>query len=77
MYESNYSTEKQNIINEETKLTKNKFTKSLTSFHTKKNISKNISNQNPQKKQISIKQDKSVKKKEYIYQVKKQMLLII
>ena len=71
MYESNYSTEKQNIINEETKLTKNKFTKSLTSFHTKKSISKNISNQNPQKKQISIKQDKSVKKKRIYLSSKK------
>ena len=63
MYETNYSTEKNSISNGETKLTKNKFTKSLTSFHTKKVTSKNISTQNPPKKTSFNKQDKSVKNK--------------
>ena len=50
MYQTNFSNEKQTLTNGDSKLNKNKFTKSLTSFHTKKNISKNISSQNPSKK---------------------------
>ena len=71
MYENNYSTEKQIITNGDSKLTKNQFAKSLTSFHTKKNISKNISSQNPPKKSGVIKQDKSVKNKRVYLSSKK------
>ena len=71
MYENNYTTEKQIITNGDSKLTKNQFAKSLTSFHTKKNISKNISSQNPPKKSGVIKQDKSVKNKRVYLSSKK------
>jgi len=71
MYENKYSIEKPTLINGDSKLTKNQFTKSLTSFHTKKNISKNISSQNPPKKPGLIKQDKSVKNKRVYLSSKK------
>ena len=71
MYEVNYSNEKQNITNGDSKLTKNAFTKSLTSFHTKKPISKNFPNQPVQKKSSLIKQDKSVKNKRVYLSSKK------
>ena len=71
MYEVNYSSEKQLLTNGDSKLTKNQFTKSLTSFHTKKSISKNISTQNPPKKSSLIKQDKSVKNKRVYLSSKK------
>ena len=71
MYENNYSTEKQVITNGDSKLSKNQFAKSLTSFHTKKNITKNISGQNPPKKPGLIKQDKSVKNKRVYLSSKK------
>ena len=71
MYQTNFSTEKQTLTNGDSKLNKNKFTKSLTSFHTKKNISKNISSQNPSKKPGQIKQDKSVKNKRVYLSSKK------
>ena len=71
MYEANYSNEKQNITNGDSKLTKNAFTKSLTSFHTKKPISKNFPNQPVQKKSSLIKQDKSVKNKRVYLSSKK------
>ena len=71
MYESNYSTDKQILTNGDSKLSKNQFSKSLTSFHTKKNISKNISSQNPPKKSGLIKQDKSVKNKRVYLSSKK------
>ena len=71
MYQTNFSSEKQNLTNGDSKLNKNKFTKSLTSFHTKKNMSKNISSQNPPKKPGQIKQDKSVKNKRVYLSSKK------
>ena len=71
MYEVNYSNEKQNITNGDSKLTKNPFTKSLTSFHTKKPISKNFPNQPAPKKSSLIKQDKSVKNKRIYLSSKK------
>ena len=71
MYETNYSNEKQNITNGESKLIKNQFTKSLTSFHTKKPISKNFPNQPAPKKSALIKQDKSVKNKRVYLSSKK------
>lgn len=63
MYENVYSTEKQTLSNGDSKLSQNQFTKSLTSFHTKKTLSKNVINQNPQKKTVPIKQEKTVKNK--------------
>ncbi len=63
MYENIYSKEKQILSNGEMKLSKNQFTKSLTSFHTKKPIQKNILIQNQIKKSYAIKQEKSVKNK--------------
>ena len=63
MYENIYSKEKQILSNGEMKLSKNQFTKSLTSFHSKKPIQKNIISQNPIKKSCPIKQEKSVKNK--------------
>ena len=67
----NYSTEKQNLINADQKITKNQLTKSLTSFHTKKNTSKDISSQNPPKKPGLSKQDKTVKSKRVYLSSKK------
>ena len=63
MYEGIYSKENQILSKGETKLEKNQFTKSLTSFHTKKILTKNIVTQNTIKKPGSIKQEKSVKNK--------------
>lgn len=63
MYENFQSNEKQNLLNGDSKLSQNQFTKSLTSFHTKKAIAKNVCLQNPVKKSGPIKQDKSVKNK--------------
>ena len=71
MYEVNYSTEKQSLTNGDSKLTKNQFTKSLTSFHTKKTTSKNISNQNPPKKSLIKPENKSVKNKRVYLSSKK------
>ena len=55
MYENIYSKEKQILSNGEMKLSKNQFTKSLTSFHTKKPIQKNILIQNQIKKSYAVK----------------------
>jgi hypothetical protein len=63
MYENFLSNEKQTLSNGDSKLSKNPFTKSLTSFHTKKPISKNMCQQNEMKKSGPMKQDKSVKNK--------------
>ena len=63
MYENIYSKEKQNLLNGDTKISQNQFTKSLTSFHTKKTIPKNIYQQNLLKKSEPINQEKSVKNK--------------
>lgn len=63
MYENIYSNEKQTLQNGDSKLSQNQFTKSLTSFHNKNSLSKNITNQNPGKKLGSLKQGKSVKNK--------------
>ena len=45
------------------KLSHNQFTKSLTSFHTKKTFAKNVTQQNSTKKTCPIKQEKSAKTK--------------
>ena len=63
MYENFHSNEKQILSNGDSKLSQNHFTKSLTSFHTKKAVSKNVCQQNLIKKSEPIKQDKSVKNK--------------
>ena len=63
MYESIYSKEKQMKYKGDSKLSKNQFTKSLTSFHTKKILSKNVISQNTIKKTAPLVQEKSVKNK--------------
>lgn len=63
MYENVYSKEKQELSNGSAKFQKNHFTKSLTSFSTKKSFAKNIIIQNPLKKSTCINQEKSVKNK--------------
>ena len=63
MYENCHSNEKQTLSNGDSKLSQNQFTKSLTSFHTKKGMPKNFCQQNVLKKTGPIKQDKSVKNK--------------
>ena len=63
MYENIQSKEKQILSNDDIKLSKNQFTKSLTSFHTKKGITKNIYQQNASKKPEPIKDENSVKNK--------------
>ena len=52
MYKINYSTEKKPLTNGDSNNATNQLAKSLTSFHTKKNASKNISSQNPPTKQV-------------------------
>ena len=54
---------KQMLQNENKKLSHNKFTKSLTSFHFKKTFSKNTTQQNSTKKTGPLKQEKSFKNK--------------
>ena len=61
MLENVYSNEKQTLSNGDSKFSQNQFTKSLTSFHTKKTLSKNIINQNQNKKTVPVKKEKSVK----------------
>jgi len=63
MYENFHSNEKQALSNGDSNLSQNQFTKSLTSFHTKKGMPKNVCQQNVLKKSGPIKQDKSVKNK--------------
>ena len=63
MYENIYSNEKQTLQNGESKISESQFTKSLTSFHIKSTLSKNIINQNPGKKVGPIKNQKTVKNK--------------
>lgn len=63
MLDNIQSKEKQMLSNCDVKLSKNQFTKSLTSFYTKKGIDKNIYQQNISKKPESIKDENSVKNK--------------
>jgi hypothetical protein len=63
MFENIYSSEKQTLSNGDSKFSQNQFTKSLTSFHTKKTLSKNIISQNQNKKTVPVKQEKTVKNK--------------
>ena len=63
MYENIYSKEKQNFLNGDTKISQNQFTKSLTSFHSKKTIPNNIYQQNLLKNLEPINQEKTVKNK--------------
>jgi hypothetical protein len=60
---ANFDNEKKTLPNDNKKLSHNQFTKSLTSFHTKKTLSKNIINQNQNKKTVPVKQEKTVKNK--------------
>ena len=71
MYKINYSTEKKPLTNGDSNNATNQLAKSLTSFHTKKNASKNISSQNPPKKQVINKEEKSVKSKRVYLSSKK------
>ena len=63
MYENIYSKEKPELSNGNSRLPKNQFTKSFTSFCTKKTSVKNVISQNHLKKANCINQDKSVKNK--------------
>ena len=63
MYENIQSKEKQYLSNGDVKLSKNQFTKSLTSFHTKKGIAKSVYHHNVLKKPEPIKDENSVKNK--------------
>lgn len=60
---ANLDNEIQTLPNDSKKLNHNQFTKSLTSFHTKKNLSKNITQQNSSKKSVPSKQEKLAKTK--------------
>ena len=63
MYENIYLKENQNLLNDDIKIPQNKFTKSLTSFHTKKTLPKNSYQQSLLEKSTPIEQEKSVKNK--------------
>jgi hypothetical protein len=63
---ANFENDKQTLPNDNKKLTHNQFTKSLTSFHTKKTFSKNQTQQNSSKKNPVIKQEKSKTKRVYL-----------
>ena len=58
MYENIEMNERQTVPNCNTKIIQNKFTKSLTLFHTKKNLSKIITQHNTIKSPYSFKQEK-------------------
>ena len=60
---ANFDNERKTLPNDNKKLSHNQFTKSLTSFHTKKTFSKNVTQQNSTKKTGPIKQEKSAKTK--------------
>jgi hypothetical protein len=63
MYENIQSKERQIVSNGDVRISKNQFTKSLTSFHTKKGIAKSVYEQNTSKKPEPIKDENSVKNK--------------
>ena len=71
MYKNSKNTERQTVPNGNPKITQNKFTKSLTSFHKKKSSSKNITHQNTIKKPGPLKQDKSAKTKRIYFSSRK------
>ena len=61
---ANFENDRQTLLNDNKKLSHNQFTKSLTSFHTKKTFSKNVTQQNSTKKSTGpIKQEKPAKTK--------------
>ena len=60
---ANFDNERKTLPNDNKKLSHNQFTKSLTSFHTKKTFAKNVTQQNSTKKTCPIKQEKSAKTK--------------
>ena len=60
---ANFDNERKTLPNDNKKLSHNQFTKSLTSFHTKKTFSKNVTQQNSTKKAGPVKQEKSAKTK--------------
>ena len=61
---ANFENDRQTLPNDNKKLSHNQFTKSLTSFHTKKTFSKNVNQQNSLKKSTGpLKQEKSAKTK--------------
>ena len=60
---ANIENERPTLTNDSKKITQNQFTKSLTSFHTKKTFSKNTSQQNSTKKQALLKPEKTSKNK--------------
>lgn len=60
---ANLENDRQTLPNDNKKISQNQFTKSLTSFHTKKTFSKNATQHNSTKKTIPLKQDKSFKNK--------------
>ena len=71
MYENFEINERQTVPNENSKLSQSKFTKSLTLFHTKKNLSKIITQQNTIKNPCSLKQNKYSKTKRIYFSYKK------
>ena len=64
---SHLENEKQTLQYENKKLSHNQFTKSLTSFHTKKTFSKNTTQQNSTKKNKSIKTRKIIQKQKSLF----------
>ena len=71
MYENNEMNERQTVPNCNSKITEDKFAKSLTSFHTKKNLSKIMGQHNTIKSPYSLKQEKYAKTKRLFFSYKK------
>ena len=71
MYENFEINERQTVPNENSKLSQSKFTKSLTLFHTKKNLSKIITQHNTIKSPYSFKQEKYSKTNRIFFSYKK------
>ena len=71
MYENIEMNERQTVPNCNTKIIQNKFTKSLTLFHTKKNLSKIITQHNTIKSPYSFKQEKYSKTNRIFFSYKK------
>ena len=71
MYENFGMNERQTVPNGNSKLYQNKFTKSLTSFHTKRVIAKNKTSQNTLKNSLPIKYNKYPETKRIYFSSKK------
>lgn len=71
MYGTQDDNQKQELSNGDSKISTNKFSKTLTSFHTKKELPKNTAQQNTIKKPDQLKTDKSSKTKRVYFSSKK------